>query len=92
MIISSPPTSSRAELFVAPEVLGQKLDRHFAIKTRVLGAIDLGHAPIADGSDDFVLAKASGGREPGQRLRTVQGTSWNWDGHSGPDKQGVEAV
>ena len=80
------------ELFVAREVRRQKLDRHFAIEAGVLGAVDLAHAPFADGSDDFVRAKASGGREPGRRLLTVQGTSEDWDGRFGPEIQGIEAV
>ena len=70
----------RSELFVVRERGGQQLDRDFTIEPGVLRAIDLAHASLADGAEDFVGPKASGRREPGRRFLSIHETSGCEDG------------
>ena len=69
------PLEARAELLIVRERWRQQLDRHVTIEARVLRAIDLAHAALANRPDDFIRPKACGWREPGGRFLSIHETS-----------------
>ena len=53
------PLEACEAIGIEREALGQHLDRHVALQSRVARAIDFAHAAGADRGDDFIRAETS---------------------------------
>jgi hypothetical protein len=57
------PLEAREPLRVGRQRLGEHLDRDLAIEPGVARPVDLAHAPLTDGREDFVRTDATAGGE-----------------------------